>query len=176
MEDAQLIISNAPLVAAIIALLGVIITQIWQSIEMKRNNRMERETKIRHELWMVKYSAYADALDLVKQRYYSLSWKSGDLEHQFDADPPRADHYGRIYARLRLLTDNADLVGEFLRSLGVEPQEDGTIRYIDFKDFAHFDRLVKLMREDLNALDDPTPPKEFALIDFHATNKKASSG
>ncbi|MCH8495067.1 MAG: hypothetical protein LAT57_05475 [Balneolales bacterium] len=171
MEETGLLISNAPLIAAFIALLGVIITQIWQSIETKRHNRLERQTKIRHELWKVKYDAYTDALDLVKQRYYSLEWKSGDMEHQFGGDPPSAKHYGRVYARLRLLTDHPELVGVFLRALGVEPQEDGSISNIDFENFNHFDRLVRLMRQDLNALDDPTPKKEFALIEFHKTGK-----
>ncbi|CAN5435450.1 hypothetical protein BH23BAC3_BH23BAC3_02370 [soil metagenome] len=58
MEEAQLITSNAPVIAAFIALLGVIIMQIWQSIEMKRHNRLERKAKIRHELWKVKYGYY----------------------------------------------------------------------------------------------------------------------
>jgi len=176
MDEADLLISNTPVIAAFIALIGVIITQIWQSIEIKRHNRLERKTKIRHELWKVKYDAYTDALDLVKQRYYSLEWKTGDIEHQFGGDPPSAEHYGRVYARLRLLTDHPELVGVFLRALGVEPQEDGTINNIDFEGFAHFDSLVRLMRVDLNAEDDPTPKKEFALIEFHARNKKQKPG
>lgn len=149
-------------------------TQHQNSLNLlHRQNEIESKTRIEHELWKVKYEAYQEALDFVARYFYSLEWNYGDKKHKFPSDPPKSEDYGRIYGRLRLLTDNPKLVHAFLVCLGVEGKEDGNVNKID-PEPKYIDNLVKIMRDDLGAKFDPTPSKDFALIDFSPKLKETN--
>ncbi len=136
---------------------------------MKNQSDVEAQKRIEFELWQVKYEAYQDALDFVAKYFYCLEWESREVKHKFPLPPPRADDYGKIYGRLRLLTNHPQLVGAFLACLGVEGKEDGSVAKHSPTP-SDVDALVKIMREDLGAKKDPTPKRDFALIDFSSKN------
>ena len=166
----------SPSITHIVTIFSVLITgylglqslqkQHLQSLQlMKEQSEIEAQKRVEHELWKVKYEAYQEALDLVAKYFYSLEWNSGQIKHQFPASPPKSEDYGRIYGRLRLLTNHPKLLHAFLTCLGAEGQDDGTVKKYKSKPI-DIDTLVKIMREDLGAKGDPTPAKDFALIDF----------
>jgi hypothetical protein len=141
---------------------------------VKAQNEVAAKTKIGHELWKVKYDAYQDALNFVTKYFYSHDWKSGALENKSPSPPPSPEEYGRIYSSLRLLTNNPNLLRAFLACLGVEGQDDGGVKKLEVKT-EYFNTLVKIMREDLGAIPDPTPKKDFVLIDFSPAPSAANS-
>ena len=120
------------------------------------------------EIWKLKYAAYSEALDVVNKYFYSREYTVNGVKHQFCGPPPTSEEYGRALAKLRLLADDSRLAAAFIAALGAEGRDDGTAVSRNNWGVNDYRTLVRIMRDDLGTGPDPTPQKDFVLIDVDA--------
>ena len=153
-----------------VTIIALVVTQAVAFLLIGRQVGAQAGAQREHELWKVKYEAYVQALEVVTKYFYSQEWTAGEVKHRFTATPPTGEEYGQVYGKLRLLTDHPGLVSAFMAALGTEGNEDGSVSQHQVQP-GHFQSLVRMMRQDLGKGSDPTPAKDFALIDFDPTRR-----
>ena len=148
-----------------VTILALVVTQAAAIFLIRRQVTAQSEAQREHELWKMKYDAYAQVLQIVTNYFYSREWTSGQVTHKFPADPPTAEEYGQAYGRVRLLTDDSRMASTLMAAFGTSGNPDGSVNQHQVQP-SHFQALVRVMRDDLGKGHDPTPEKDFALIDF----------
>jgi len=112
----------------------------------------------RQELWRSKFNAYVEAIEIVNQKFLSLSWNVSDTSaHYTLGQSPSDEKVNDAYARLALLADDPHVPHAYLACFGVYPSQKPVT--ID-----HRTNFIALCRKDLGTTSLDLDSQEIFLV------------